>query len=87
MDENGEAVICDFGLAKAGEANNSGLTTTGFNENGSRPYMAPELLQDETAVRTPETDVWAWGCVLNEVSGPVSFFRRCLTPPTSSYRL
>ncbi|KAG8893659.1 hypothetical protein FRB99_001829, partial [Tulasnella sp. 403] len=60
------AVLCDFGLAKAMESMPSGLTTSTFNQAGSLPYESPELLLG-TSLRALESDVWAWGCLLQEI--------------------
>ncbi|KAG8896866.1 hypothetical protein FRB99_008607 [Tulasnella sp. 403] len=60
------AVLCDLGLARTMEAMPSGLTTSTFNQAGSLPYSSPELILG-TSKRTPWSDVWAWGCLLQEV--------------------
>ncbi|KAG8905502.1 hypothetical protein FRB99_008847, partial [Tulasnella sp. 403] len=60
------AVLCDFGLARTMEAMPSGLTTSTFNQGGSLPYESPELLLG-TSKRSPRSDVWAWGCLLQEI--------------------
>ncbi|KAG8902091.1 hypothetical protein FRB99_004845 [Tulasnella sp. 403] len=60
------AILCDFGLAKTMESMPSGLTTSTFNQAGSLPYESPELLLG-TSQRALESDIWAWGCVLQEV--------------------
>ncbi|KAG8905736.1 hypothetical protein FRB99_008373 [Tulasnella sp. 403] len=65
------AVLCDFGLAKTMEEMPSGLTTSTFNQAGSLPYESPELVHG-TSQRSRETDVWAWGCLLQEI-----FTERC----------
>ncbi|KAG8895253.1 copper transport protein ctr1 [Tulasnella sp. 403] len=59
------AVFCDFGLARTMESMPSGLTTSTFNQGGSLPYESPEFLLGES-LRTQESDVWAWGCLLQE---------------------
>lgn len=60
------ALLCDFGLAKIEEADPSGFTTSSWNRAGSPRYMSPELC--ETPSRTEASDMWAWGCILLEVS-------------------
>jgi serine/threonine protein kinase len=62
LDEQGVAYITDFGLAKDSQA--SVLTRPG-QALGSIDYMAPEQIRGEE-VSAP-TDVYALGCVLNEV--------------------
>ncbi|KAG8900061.1 hypothetical protein FRB99_006271, partial [Tulasnella sp. 403] len=64
--DEGRGAICDFGLAKSMESMPSGLTTSTFNQGGSLPYESPELLSGDS-LRTPESDVWAWGCLLQEI--------------------
>ncbi|KAG8904916.1 hypothetical protein FRB99_001014 [Tulasnella sp. 403] len=66
INDQHRAVFCDFGLAKAMEGMPSGLTTSTFNQSGSLPYESPELLLG-TSTRTPQSDVWAWGCLVNEI--------------------
>ncbi|KAG8901679.1 hypothetical protein FRB99_005173 [Tulasnella sp. 403] len=60
------AILCDFGLAKTMESMPSGLTTSTFNQAGSLAYESPELLLG-TSQRALESDIWAWGCVLQEI--------------------
>lgn len=45
----------------------SGLTTSGSPKWTTR-YASPELLMEEEARHTLESDVWAWGCLLLHVS-------------------
>ncbi|KAG8892384.1 hypothetical protein FRB99_002739 [Tulasnella sp. 403] len=59
-------MLCDFGLAKTMENMPTGLTTSTFNKAGSLPYESPELLKDASP-RSLESDVWAWGCLLQEI--------------------
>ncbi|KAG8908802.1 hypothetical protein FRB99_003040 [Tulasnella sp. 403] len=61
------AVLCDFGLAKAMADSPSGLTTTRFMNRGSTRYQSPELVMNSSCVRTLESDIWAWGCLLLEI--------------------
>lgn len=63
------ALLCDFGLSQIVEADSAGLTTSSFHGKGSPRYMSPELLE-EGARRGPESDVWAWGCVVLEARVP-----------------
>ncbi|KAG8902343.1 hypothetical protein FRB99_004604, partial [Tulasnella sp. 403] len=60
------AILFDFGLSKVMESIPSGLMTTSFNQAGTLPYESPELLLG-TTLRSLESDVWAWGCVLQEI--------------------
>ncbi|KAG8908157.1 hypothetical protein FRB99_008700 [Tulasnella sp. 403] len=68
------AVLCDFGLAKTMENMPSGLTTSTFNQAGTLSYESPELLLG-TSLRVRESDVWAWGCLLQEIfSGKAPYY-------------
>ncbi|KAG8905095.1 hypothetical protein FRB99_000696 [Tulasnella sp. 403] len=62
----GTAMLCDFGLAKVMEGRPSGMTTSTFNQCGTLAYESPELLLSK-ACRSKESDVWAWGCLLQEI--------------------
>ncbi|KAG8905282.1 hypothetical protein FRB99_000299 [Tulasnella sp. 403] len=64
---DGRAMLCDFGLAKRTKGMPTALLTTCFNQGGTVRYLSPELFGDK-AIRTLESDVWAWGCLLLEVS-------------------
>jgi eukaryotic-like serine/threonine-protein kinase len=60
-----QALVADFGVAKALSASGEGqLTATGFAV-GTPQYMAPE--QASGAAVDPRTDVYALGCVLYEL--------------------
>ncbi|KAG8906476.1 hypothetical protein FRB99_006791 [Tulasnella sp. 403] len=68
------AMLCDFGLAKAMENMPSGLTTSTFNQGGTLPYESPELLRGGS-MRSPQSDVWAWGCLAQEIlSGKAPYY-------------
>lgn len=58
---------CDFGLARVMDNQPSGLTTT-TTVKGTTRYLSPELLLDDNAEKTLQSDVWAWGCAVYEVS-------------------
>jgi tetratricopeptide (TPR) repeat protein len=61
--KNERAVITDFGLARAlGRADPAGHTQ---NIGGTPPYMAPELLQGQSA--TVRSDIYAFGKVLESL--------------------
>ncbi|KAG8949533.1 hypothetical protein FRC04_008466 [Tulasnella sp. 424] len=62
------AMLADFGLPRALEANSTGLTTS-KTIKGSLRYMSPELLM-QNASHTLASDVWAFGCVALEVEYP-----------------
>jgi serine/threonine protein kinase len=61
LDEEGQAYITDFGLAKDRDA--SALTEPG-QAVGSMDYMAPEQIRGEEV--SAATDVYALGCVMYE---------------------
>jgi serine/threonine protein kinase len=61
LDEDGTAVLSDFGLARG--ADSTQLTHDG-QVVGSLHYLAPELIEGLPA--TPASDVYALGCLLYE---------------------
>ncbi|KAG8906836.1 hypothetical protein FRB99_006011 [Tulasnella sp. 403] len=65
VNNQGRAVLCDFGLTKAiDEEHHSGLTTSdGFK--GSIRWCSPEVLEGQP--RTIFSDVWAWALLVTEV--------------------
>ncbi|KAH7332017.1 hypothetical protein KP509_20G064000 [Ceratopteris richardii] len=84
LDDNFNAKIGDFGLAKLIEQDRQSFNMTTLK--GTRGYLAPEWLQD--AVITPRSDVYSFGVVLLElVTG-----HRCLEGnagylPTMAFRI
>ncbi|KAG8892256.1 hypothetical protein FRB99_002845 [Tulasnella sp. 403] len=64
IDDNGEAMLCDFGLAKFLGDVSSGFTTS-TDQKGTPRWMAPEQFQqDGTPVYTIEADIYAFGCFI-----------------------
>jgi serine/threonine protein kinase len=67
--EDWSACLADFGLSKVFSDD---TLTTSTNRGGSLYWMAPELLEPSRFglkfVRTPATDVYAFGCVCFEVT-------------------
>jgi TolB-like protein len=62
----GEAVVADFGIARAiSEAGGGRLTETGMSI-GTPTYMSPEQAAGETDL-DPRSDVYSLGCVLYEM--------------------
>lgn len=71
VEENGSAILIDFGLAKD-LLDNTILTSTSFIL-GTPLYMAPEQFLDSRNV-VPQTDIYAFGVVLFEMlTGEVPF--------------
>jgi eukaryotic-like serine/threonine-protein kinase len=62
LDDRGEPLVSDFGLAKCVDAK-SDLTRT-FTSFGTPGYIAPEQAESAAADLTPATDVYALGAVL-----------------------
>lgn len=63
VDKEGNAMLCDFGLARIDEEGPSGLTTSDSTKYTPR-YASPELLMVTMARHTLKSDIWAWGCLL-----------------------
>ncbi|KAJ7608066.1 hypothetical protein DFH06DRAFT_1149244 [Mycena polygramma] len=75
MDKHGRAMLTDFGLAAFIESDVTMKTST---RSGSTRWMAPELVLPPPGAafkRTPESDIWAFGCVCCEIwsEGEVPF--------------
>jgi hypothetical protein len=62
LDEHGEPLVTDFGLAKLRDAEVE-LTQTG-EVMGTPGYMAPEQAAGRNTDVSPQTDVWALGVIL-----------------------
>lgn len=67
IDDDENALLCDFGLARVLEEVPSGLTTTSIGTCSLR-YAAPELISDDVSPHTLPSDMWALGCLLLVVS-------------------
>lgn len=65
IDKNGLVKICDFTLSKFTAAV-SNLTAT-ISAQGSKLYMAPELLLDDDEEATTFSDVWSTACTIVEL--------------------
>jgi hypothetical protein len=65
LDETGQPVVTDFGLAKVPGA--SAETTHPGQRLGTPAYMAPEQAAGHSWRVTPASDVWALGVILYEV--------------------
>jgi formylglycine-generating enzyme required for sulfatase activity len=71
IDERGQPVILDFGLARQGAG--ARLTHTGATL-GTPDYMAPEQVRGDTAAIGPACDVYSLGIILYELlTGEVPF--------------
>ncbi|KZV81568.1 kinase-like protein, partial [Exidia glandulosa HHB12029] len=65
--DDGTARLCDFGFAKVLAEVSSSLTSQSTLK-GTLRWMAPELIDEEDARHTVWSDIWAFGCVLYEVT-------------------
>lgn len=69
MNDEGEAVVCDYGLFIVIDLLGPSFVTSTFT--GSLRCMAPELVLastlDDAPTRSMRTDVYSFGCVAYEV--------------------
>ncbi|KAG8944680.1 hypothetical protein FRC04_001644 [Tulasnella sp. 424] len=65
INDNGDALIMDFGLAMVMEENP--LYSNSHRQGGSVRWMAPELLLNSKVTRSCNTDVYSYGGVVFEV--------------------
>ncbi|KAG8900387.1 hypothetical protein FRB99_006095, partial [Tulasnella sp. 403] len=72
INNEGDAMLCDFGLSKLLQDVPSGFTTT-TRQKGTTRWMAPEQF-GEHAVYTTQSDIYAFGCL---VIGMISPFIIC----------
>jgi eukaryotic-like serine/threonine-protein kinase len=94
--EGGQALVADFGVARAvGGTSTTELTTATGLAIGTPAYMSPEQALGDTAVDA-RSDIYALGCVLYEMlageppfTGPTpqAITARRLTDPVRSLRL
>lgn len=72
LDEDGRAVIADFGLARAVQLSSTS-TSSSTGGVGTPAYRAPELWRGKPPA-SPSTDIYSLGCVLSEMlTGKVLF--------------
>ena len=70
ISDEGEALLCDFGLAFLNDDAGPGRGVSySLRRAGSKPWMAIELqMEDDPGVRTTVySDMWAYGMVVIEV--------------------
>jgi serine/threonine protein kinase len=65
LDERGEPLVADFGLAKI--VDTDGGTTRTYAAIGTPAYMAPEQVAGHAEQVGPSTDTWALGVILYEL--------------------
>ena len=65
VSNNGEPLLCDFGISRMLDSSHSDFisTTHGSNVRGTIRYMSIELL-DGGAKHSKGSDVWAYGMIL-----------------------
>jgi len=64
IDDGGEPLVADFGVAKWVEGD---LHSLGFTRVGTYAYMAPEMIELGSAKCGPQADVWSLGVMLHEL--------------------
>lgn len=64
--DDGEALLCDFGLAVIIEDLTKMPISSALKDSGNPRWMAPELLIGENTV-SQQSDIWALGMVMLEV--------------------
>jgi serine/threonine protein kinase/Flp pilus assembly protein TadD len=69
IDERGEPVVLDFGLALDLRSEEGAALTQSGDVLGTPYYMAPEQIRGEANRADPRVDVWALGVILYEVYG------------------
>jgi serine/threonine protein kinase len=68
VDEHGELVISDFGLAAVLNATVTTAQSSTAAGGGTPAYKAPEQYDEDSFGKvSPQTDIWAFGCVLIEL--------------------
>ncbi|KAG9008083.1 hypothetical protein FRB94_013740 [Tulasnella sp. JGI-2019a] len=80
VNDNNEASLCDFGLARMIQEMKTGLTTSGQGQGG-KGFIAPELLDcEEGEKKTTESDVYAFGgLILHALSGSAPFYHKSVS--------
>ncbi len=79
FDEDGNAFVSDFGLAKLAESADGGLTGSAAML-GTPHYMAPEIAAQGLRAATTATDVWSLGVVLYELLAQTRPFKSDSVP-------
>lgn len=72
LDEHGRAKLCDFGLARVKSESTKGAQTKTLQgqdyQVGTELWMAPELLNPQTARYTAKSDMYSYGVILWEIA-------------------
>ena len=66
LDERGEPLVSDFGLAKLTQTDSSSLTLSG-TVLGTPAYMAPEQATGASAQHTTAADIYSLGAILHQL--------------------
>ena len=66
MGKDRQAMLCDFGLARIVDDEGFKHLETSAELRASIPWCSPEVLDGQGA--NPESDIWALGCLVWEVS-------------------
>ena len=78
LTRDGQVKILDFGLARveASAGETTDVKTTPGTVMGTLGYMSPEQRRGEAV--DARTDIYALGCILQEMAAPKRIVRRCL---------
>ncbi|KAF5362567.1 hypothetical protein D9756_002378 [Leucocoprinus leucothites] len=78
VNKSGRACITDFGLSSIRTDKTLGFTATTVNLGGRTDrWASPELFEEDGALPTRASDIWAFGCVCYEILTRLLPFHEC----------
>lgn len=90
IDEHERAVVGDIGLAFLNDESYQPTRTASASRaisTGTVRYMAPELLQDKYRRSTEETDIYALGMTIYDVSADMHVIDQAIDAVLDTYRI